>query len=218
MSPINLDLPVLYNFRRCPYAMRARLALTQAGILLELREIQLSHKPEAMLKASPKGTVPVLVLNNGQVIEESLEIMLWALAQHDPDHWLDEDTQESALELIQLNDGQFKYFLDRYKYADRYPQFSAQHYRQQAEQIIGKYELRLQRMPYLCGEQFGLADAAILPFIRQFAAVDPDWFTNAPYPALRVWLNKFLNSELFQRIMHQYPVWKPGFKMLMHLS
>lgn len=218
MSPISLDLPVLYNFRRCPYAMRARLALTQAGILLELREIQLSHKPEAMLNASPKGTVPVLVLSNGQVIAESLDIMLWALAQHDPDHWLDEDTQESALELIQLNDGQFKYYLDRYKYADRYPQYSSQHYRQQAEQTLSKYELRLQRMPFLCGDQFGLADAAILPFIRQFAAVDPDWFAEAPYPALRVWLNNFLNSAQFQLIMHQYPVWKPGFKMLMHLS
>ncbi|MEI8570660.1 glutathione S-transferase [Methylomonas sp. LW13] len=198
--------PILYSFRRCPYAMRARLAIAVSGVSVALREIELSNKPEAMLAISPKGTVPLLLLPDGRVIEQSLDIMLWALAQHDPQNWLNqapEDTQR----LIDWNDGDFKYYLDRYKYADRYPEQTPADYRQQGEVFLAELETRLQRHKFLCGDNFSLADAATLPFIRQFAAVDNAWFENSPYPALQQWLNTFLRSNLFAAVMQKYPPW-----------
>ncbi|WP_256361169.1 glutathione S-transferase [Methylomonas koyamae] len=200
--------PILYSFRRCPYAMRARLAIAAAGICVALREIELRAKPAAMLAVSPKGTVPVLVLANGQVIDESLDIMVWALTRHDPQDWLNVSSRADADRLIAVNDSQFKYWLDRYKYADRYPEHSAEHYREQGELFLADLEQRLQRNGCFCGRRFGLADAAILPFVRQFAAVDAAWFALAPYPALRAALQHFVESELFGKIMAQYPVWQ----------
>ncbi|MDT4290835.1 glutathione S-transferase [Methylomonas sp. MO1] len=199
--------PIFYSFRRCPYAMRARLAIAVSGLSVALREIELSNKPEAMLSVSPKGTVPVLVLPDGQVIEQSLDIMRWALAQHDPQDWLDQ-MPEDAKRLIDWNDGDFKYYLDRYKYADRYPEQTQTVYRQQGEVFLAKLETRLQRTRFLCGLTFGLADAAIAPFIRQFAAVDNAWFSSSPYPALQHWLDDFLTSNLFAAVMRKYPPWK----------
>jgi len=201
--------PVLYSFRRCPYAMRARLAITTAQITVELREIELSNKPEALLLASPKGTVPVLQLQNTDVIDESLDIMFWALQQHDPEHWLKNSKIQQAKELILWNDGEFKYYLDRYKYADRYPERCELEYRQQGQLFLGELERRLNQQSFLCGNHFALADAAILPFIRQFAAVDSVWFEESPYPALQQWLNRFLSSHLFDKVMTKYPIWKP---------
>ncbi|ANE57647.1 glutathione S-transferase [Methylomonas sp. DH-1] len=200
--------PILYSFRRCPYAMRARLAIAAAGICVALREIELRAKPAAMLAVSPKGTVPVLVLANGQVIDESLDIMVWALTRHDPQDWLNASSRADADRLIAVNDSQFKYWLDRYKYADRYPEHAAEHYRKQGELFLADLEQRLQRNGCFCGRRFGLADAAILPFVRQFAAVDAAWFALAPYPALRAALQHFVESELFGKIMAQYPVWQ----------
>lgn len=173
--------------------------------MVELREIELRNKPEAMLLVSPKGTVPVLVLGNGQVIDESLDIMVWALQQHDPEHWL-----ASADPLVEWNDGEFKYYLDRYKYADRFPDFSARDYRQQAERFLAELERQLIRHAYLCGDHFSITDAAILPFIRQFAAVDSVWFEAAPYPAVQRWLQEFLAGKHFKAVMSQYAPWKPG--------
>jgi len=207
-SAFNSTRPILYSFRRCPYAMRARLAIIRAGIAVELREVQLRNKPQAMLTASPKGTVPVLVLPNGAVIDESLDIMQWALAINDPQDWLSSQTEVHAL--ISHNDGEFKYYLDRYKYADRYPEHSAEHYRNQGELFLTKLEALLQKTAFLLGQHFGLADAAIAPFIRQFAAVNSDWFSTAPYPALRTWLQDFLDSALFNDVMQQYQPWEPG--------
>lgn len=202
--------PVLFSFRRCPYAMRARLAIAEAGVVVDLREIELRNKPQEMLAVSPKGTVPVLALANGSVIDESLDIMFWALAQNDPVGWLETAHLNDAKQLIAWNDGEFKYHLDRYKYADRYPEFSGPHYRQQGELFLTELELRLNQNQYLCGHHFSLADAAILPFIRQFAAVDANWFERSPYPAIRQWLNHFLASELFAVVMTKYPPWKPN--------
>ena len=145
------------------------------------------------------------MLDNGQVIDQSLDIMVWALQQHDPEHWL-----ASADPLIEWNDGEFKYYLDRYKYADRYPDFSAIDYRQQAERFLAELERRLVRHAYLCGDHFSITDAAILPFIRQFAAVDSVWFEAAPYPAVQRWLHEFLAGKLFKAVMSQYAPWKPG--------
>jgi len=202
--------PILYSFRRCPYAMRARLAIAYAGVAVEVREVELRNKPQAMLLISPKATVPVLQLENGKVLDESLDIMFWALQQNDPEHWLNAAGLDHATALIRRNDEPFKYFLDRYKYADRYPAYSELYYRQQGELFLADIERLLTQSAYLCGEQFSLADAAILPFIRQFCAVDPAWFKASPYPALRRWLNHFLASSLFEQVMTKYPCWQIG--------
>ena len=198
-------LPILYSFRRCPYAIRARLAIIYAGIPVEIREVQLKQKPAQMLAISAKGTVPVLQLPDGEVIDESLDIMHWALAQHDPEHWL--DAGEDSEKLIQWNDGDFKYYLDRYKYADRYPEFPKNYYRSQAEVFLAELESKLSQHPYLGGSHFSLLDAAIFPFMRQFAAVDRLWFHSSDYRHLNNWLNGLLVSDLFVSVMVKHPVW-----------
>jgi glutathione S-transferase len=199
------SLPILYSFRRCPYAIRARLAIAYAGIPVEIREVHLKYKPEHMLAISPKGTVPVLQLPDGKVIDESLDIMHWALAQHDPEHWL--DAVQDVETLIQWNDGDFKFYLDRYKYADRYPEFAASYYRSQGEQFLAELESKLSQNPYLGSSHFSIADAAIFPFIRQFAAVDDQWFLSSEYRHLINWLNRLVISDLFGLVMVKYPIW-----------
>jgi glutathione S-transferase len=193
------DLPILFSFRRCPYAIRARMALACAGIRVAIREVDLKNKPPELLAISPKATVPVLHLPSGEVLAESLEIMHWALAQNDPQGWL--AFSEADATLLAWNDGEFKYFLDRYKYADRYPEFSEDYYRGQGEVFLAELESRLKANAFLCGASFALADAAIFPFVRQFAAVDNAWFQACPYPALRTWLEKQVASDLFTAVM-----------------
>lgn len=202
--------PILYSFRRCPYAMRARLTIAVAGIRVALREIELRNKPRELLAVSPKGTVPVLLLKDGQVIDQSLDIMRWALAQNDSRHWLAGQTLEDARHLLEWNDGEFKYHLDRYKYPDRYPESAGLDSRRAGEKFLIELERRLTNTRYLCGPGFSLADAAILPFIRQFAAVDSAWFTDSPYPAVQQWLNDFLKSSLFDAVMQKYRPWNSG--------
>jgi len=201
-------LPVLYSFRRCPYAMRARMALVQARQNVELREIALKNKPAAMLEASPKGTVPVLVLPDGTVLEESLEIMNWALSRHDPDGWLKADPVESAF-LIQRNDGVFKQALDRYKYPDRLPEADSATARHICEDILKDLERRLQNNDYLMGKTKTLADIALFPFIRQCAFVDRTWYEGLDCPNLQRWLQEHLESLLFQIIMKKRELWTP---------
>jgi glutathione S-transferase len=200
-----MTAPVLYSYRRCPYAMRARMALHYSGIEVVIREIALRQKPAAMLSASPKGTVPVLVLSDGAVIDESLDIMRWALAQRDPQAWLKNVTDSETL--IAENDGSFKQALDRYKYAERFPEHPQQTYRVQGELFLSQLETHLQQHAYLLDAEPRLADIAIFPFVRQFAAVDPAWWEDAPYPALRSWLAHWAESALFDSIMQKYPVW-----------
>jgi len=204
--------PVLYTFRRCPYAMRARLALYAGGVTTELREVELRNKPESMLAASPKGSVPVLVLPDGSVIDESWEIMLWALRQHDPEGWLGKNGAyvDVATPLIIENDTTFKGYLDHYKYPDRYPEHTQTQYRLQAEIFLKDLESRLRATSWLLGDTLSIADAGIFPFIRQFADVDKNWFAQAPYVSLRHWLKKLLNSERFDAVMKKYPPWQPG--------
>jgi glutathione S-transferase len=202
--------PILYSFRRCPYARRARLTLKASGTAVVLREIVLRHKPPEMLAISPKGTVPVLLLPDGQVIEQSLDIMRWALAQSDPQGWLNAQTGDEVQALIDLNDGPFKQLLDRYKYPERHPQQTAAAWRDEAVALVLQpLEHRLQDHPWLLGPQRGLADVALMPFIRQFAQVDADWFAHAPLPALRQWLAQQLADPLFEAVMHKWPVWRP---------
>ena len=190
---------LLYSFRRCPYEMRARLALRYSGVCVRIIEVSLKAKPAEMLALSPKGTVPVLSVN-GEVIDESLAIMQWALAQHDPDNWrLQGDP--SVLALIDENDQGFKYHLDRYKYAERYPEYPMEHYRAEGEVFLQKLEGLLADRAYLLAHHPSLADMALAPFVRQFAHVDRDWFARAPYPRLQRWLEAFLQSPLFIGVM-----------------
>ena len=171
---------ILYSFRRCPYAIRARLALAISETPYELREVRLSRKPAAMLEASPKGTVPVLVLADGSVIDESSQIMRWALDRNDPEGWLERDDPA----LIERNDGSFKHDLDRYKYPDRHDSNALEH-RQRGMEFLSLLDARLAEHAHLCGSQRGMADAAIMPFVRQFAGVDSEWFAAQPIPHLR---------------------------------
>jgi glutathione S-transferase len=192
--------------------MRARAALIASGIRMELREVALRDKPATMLAASAKGSVPVLILPSGEVIDESWDIMLWALRQHDPQAWLGQDEchVQAALPWVIKNDTTFKHNLDRYKYPERFPELPQSAYRSAGEQFLRQIEQRLIVTPCLLGETFTLADAALLPFIRQFAAVDSTWFATAPYPALRAWLERYISSELFAVVMRKHPVWQPG--------
>lgn len=197
--------PVLYSFRRCPYAMRARLALTISATRCQLREIKLSAKPEAMLMASPKGTVPVLVLADGEVIDESLDIMHRVLARHDPEGWLDRNDAP----LIAANDGTFKHDLDRYKYPDRHGANALAH-RESGLEFLRLLEGRLADAAHLGGSSRGLTDAAIVPFVRQFASVDPEWFESQQLHNVRRWLSDYLASPLFAAIMLRVSAWSPG--------
>ena len=190
---------LLYSFRRCPYAMRARLALRYSGVPVQIVEVSLKAKPAEMLALSPKGTVPVLCVG-GRVIEESLEIMQWALAQHDPDGWLRQGDPR-VLALIAENDQVFKHHLNRYKYAERYPDQPMEHYRAEGEVFLQTLEGLLAENDYLLAEQLSLADVALAPFVRQFAHVDREWFAGTPYRQLQAWLQRFLESPLFIAVM-----------------
>ena len=198
-----MALPILYSYRRCPYAMRARMALWAAEIELEIREISLREKPAHLLQISPKGTVPVLQLPDGRVLEQSLDIMQWALARNDPQGWLSAD-HEAVNALITINDGDFKKALDRYKYPDRYPEHAQAFYREQGELFLQKLEAALKQHAYLLGETASMADVAIFPFIRQFAAVDAAWFAGSEYVKLRSWLDGWLESALFTQVMQKF--------------
>ena len=203
-----MSTPILYSFRRCPYAMRARMALRYAGIECELREVVLRDKPPCMLEYSAKGEVPVLVLED-EVIDESLDIMRWALDRHDPDGWLAVEP-EAAAALTSRFDQEFKPLLDRYKYADRYPEHTQAEYRQQAEPYLEHLDQRLSSHTYLLGDVLSFADVALLPFIRQFAHVDKAWFDASRHVHLARWLHELLDSEMFLDVMAKYPQWREG--------
>ena len=199
-------IPILYSYRRCPYAMRARMALKYASIELELREIALREKPKSMLLASPKGTVPVLCLD-GQVIDQSLDIMHWALQKSDPDGWKNFD-EKIANKWIENNDGLFKTLLDQYKYPNRYPELNPEEVLNTAiEFMLKPMESNLQQTEYLIGNQISWVDVAIFPFIRQFAGVNPQKFEDLALPATRKWLSQHIESQLFNDVMEKHPTW-----------
>ncbi|WP_255532568.1 glutathione S-transferase [Polynucleobacter sp. UK-Kesae-W10] len=199
-------MPILYSYRRCPYAMRARMALKYAGIQIEHREIELRNKPRSMLQASPKGTVPVLLVE-GKVIDQSLNIMHWALQQSDPDGWKGVD-ELLAQDWIEKNDGPFKRLLDQYKYPNRHPDLNPNEVLQSAIHLmLEPMELTLQTHPFLMGAKQTWVDIAIFPFIRQFSMVKPERFQELALPALRAWLQLHLESDLFQAVMEKHPTW-----------
>jgi glutathione S-transferase len=206
-------LPVLYSFRRCPYAMRARLALQVADVAVEIREVALGDKPPSLRAISPKATVPVLRLPDGRVLDESLDIMSWALRRNDPLQWRACAENDAALQWVARNDTEFKPLLDRYKYASRHRALTQQQHREQAlRHFVGPLDMWLRAAPFICGAREGWADAALFPFVRQFAMVEPDWFANdAPLPDLRRWLAFWLTSGWFDAIMAKRPRWlDPG--------
>nr|WP_257216489.1 glutathione S-transferase [Allopusillimonas soli] len=204
-------MPILYSFRRCPYAMRARLALLASGMRCELREVVLRDKPPAMLAASPKGTVPVLV-DGGEVVDQSLDIMLWALRRHDPYSWLAPQAEDVAgmLALIDACDQHFKPQLDRYKYPQRFEGADASASRDTAAQWLRQLEARLARQQYLCGSHIALADMAILPFVRQYAHVDDGWFQEQGWQRLSGWLASWEQGPWFAGIMARHAPWRAG--------
>ncbi|MBK8172253.1 MAG: glutathione S-transferase [Sandaracinaceae bacterium] len=192
-------LPVLYTFLRCPYAIRARTALASAGIEVRHVEVSLREKPAQLLALSPKGTVPVLHLADGEVLEESLDIMRWALQQNDPSDWL--RATPGGDFLIERCDRDWKPLLDRYKYAERHPSLTREQHRETTLAFLNELESRLRATAYLCGADASLADVAIFPFVRQFSRVEPEWFTDCELTAVRRWLEEWLASNEFHSAM-----------------
>lgn len=201
-----MTTPILYSYRRCPYAMRARMALKYAGIDVDIREISFRDKPKHLLSISPKGTVPVLVLPDAQIIDESLDIIDWALDQQDIDGWLPADI-DLAKALIAENDTVFKASLDAYKYPERNPEKTQAEHRVVGEVFLQKLEARLETRDGLFGSLPTLADIAIFPFVRQFRGVDIAWFEASPYMQLNAWLTTLIESELFVSIMQKHPTY-----------
>ncbi|MSP99713.1 MAG: glutathione S-transferase [Methylotenera sp.] len=198
-----MALAILYSYRRCPYAMRARMALKLAKIDVEIREISLRNKPAHLLQVSPKATVPVLVLQDGKVMDESLDIMHWALQAHA----MGVNIRARDEALVLENDGAFKRALEGYKYPERYQSLTQQQHRAQGDIFLQKLENLLHENNYLFSTTPSLADIAIFPFVRQFAAVDNVWFEATPYLKLQAWLKRLVESELFARVMEKQPTY-----------
>ena len=199
--------PILYSFRRCPYAIRARMVLSYMEVSVDLREVLLNERPQSLYKISSKGTVPVLLLNDGKVLDESLDIMLWAIEQGEQK--LYEDKLNEQNQLIKYNDTKFKYWLDRYKYHVRYLEHSREYYQRKCSKTLAEYDMRLSGNAYFMGDRIRLADIAIFPFIRQCANVDQNWFNNK-YPNLNQWLETWKQSRVFKSVMMKYNQWKLG--------
>jgi len=221
-----MTLPILYSLRNCPFAMRARLAIYKAQLPVELRDVNLKDKPAEMITASSKATVPIIVLPSSHVIDESLDVMLWALTENDPDDLLchrehqkslneesevnDNTRLSEILSLIQWFDNEFKSSLEQYKCAKRYHETNLTECREACEVFIQNLELRLTEHKYLMGSKETLADIALLPFIRQFARVERPWYLQSSYNNVKNWLNSYLQSPLFTKVMAKYPVWSVG--------
>mmetsp|Transcript_5413 Transcript_5413/g.8585 ORF Transcript_5413/g.8585 Transcript_5413/m.8585 type:complete len:219 (-) Transcript_5413:585-1241(-) len=201
------EVPVLYSFRRCPYAMRARLAVAVSGVAVELREILLRDKAPAFLETSPSGTVPCLKADD-LVIDESLDVMIWALEQSDPEGWL--DMPELGQELIAEADGPFKAALDHTKYHTRYPELDPEDSRAKAMVFLSKLDQQIGDNPWLFGDTTSLADMAILPFVRQFAFINKVRFDADAGSNLSRWLEAFIVSDRFAAIMPKLPMWREG--------
>ena len=201
-----MPFPILYSFRRCPYAIRARMALWYSGVQCELREVVLRDKAKEFIKASPSGTVPTLVLTD-QVLDESFDVMLWGLKQSDPEEWL--DMPETGYALIEQTDGPFKISLDRIKYSSRYPEADKDAHLRTATEFLKKLNSFLDE-GYLFSDKPRLADVAIFPFVRQFAFIDKAWFDAQDWPRLQRWLENFLASKLYLNAMQKYPKWQNG--------
>ena len=208
-----MKFPILYSFKRCPYAMRARMAIQLAKIRCEIREIRLNNKPEHMLKVSPKGTVPVLILED-KIIDESIEIIEWVLDQDNVfEGNLNQNEVVLSEKLISIFDEKFKYHLDRYKYAARYNNVNSDKNRSQCMEILIELNQIISNKKWIFGESINKLDISILPFIRQFRIANPEWFDmQVSIHSVKRVLNNFLESELLNEIMINYDEWKEGSK------
>lgn len=200
----------LYSFRRCPYAIRARMALSYAEIRVGVREVKLSDKPVELIQVSPKATVPVLVLDSGEIIDESLDIMLWAIKQSDPKNWLSPSLEPKIFNLIHRNDFEFKPLLDNYKYPQSSKMGNPLLYREQALPFLSELNTLLSNNQFLLSNTTSLTDIAVFPFIRQFCMVDKEWFMQSPFTKLTDWLTYFLTSPIFLNVMQKYSPWNIG--------
>ena len=207
-----MKTPILYSFRRCPYCMRAHMALKKSGIKIELREVELKVIPQQLLDISSEDTVPVLQLPDGTVFTESWEIVKWAVSQNDPDNWLGSNKQYEldADILIETNDYSFKTDLDHYKYADRHPEQTQEDYRIVCEEFIEELEDSLSENKYLLSDEITLADIGVFPFVRQFSLVDKEWFDQSHYPGVQHWLQGLIDSDLFQDTFQKHQPWQMG--------
>ncbi len=212
-----MTLPILYSLRHCPFAMRARLAIFKSQQTVELRDVKLTNKPAAMLAASPKGTVPILVVSTSYIIDESLDVMLWSLGQSDPDNLLLSSIIELSdlLAFIDIYDKEFKPCIERYKCAKRYHEANLEACRNDCEVFIQDLEQRLSKHDFILGKHESLADIAILPFIRQFAKVERQWYVKSSYHNVKRWLNNYLQSALFNKVMAPHPIWVEGSEPVM---
>ena len=209
---INFKYPILYTFRRCPYAMRARFAIRSSKIIVEVREIKLQEKPSEFLKSSPKGTVPVLITNSGEVLEESLDIIYWALNKNDPHKWLAKGKLEiqDIIKLLDDLENKFKPNLDKYKYPSRFSGVDKYLHRDKNLCFLKKLNSYLENNKSLNCEHLSLLDYAIFPFVRQFRNVDPDWFDKLNFIFLNKWINQIIDSKDFSSIMKKFKKWEPN--------
>ena len=207
-----LSTPILYSFRRCPYCMRAHMALKYAGMKVILREVELRNLPAEALAVSPHATVPSLVVSADEYMDESWDIVKWAIKQHDPDNWAGDNNEylNHAEMLVETNDHSFKEDLDHYKYADRHPEHPMEYYRERCEEFLEELNEMLEENVYLLSEHISIADIAVFPFIRQFSLVDKDWFDQAPYPELQRWLKAILDTEWFADAFKKHELWQSG--------
>lgn len=208
------DTPILYSFRRCPYCMRAHMALKYAGLKVILRDVKLSDLPAEVLAVSPHATVPSLAISENEYMDESWDIVKWAVQQNDPENWLGENNEylNEAEMLVEINDFSFKDDLDHYKYADRYPEHPMEYYRENGEEFLEELTELLQQNTFLSADHITITDIAVFPFIRQFAMVDKEWFDKSPYPELQRWLLAMLSSEWFIEAFKKHETWETGSK------
>ena len=208
------NIPVLYSFRRCPYCMRAHMALKYAGLKVILREVELNNLPSEVLAVSPHATVPSLVFSRDEYMDESWDIVKWAAGQNTAENWLGENDEylRDTEMLVEINDYSFKEDLDHYKYADRHPEHTQEYYRKNCEEFLEELTDLLRENTFLLADHVTIADIAIFPFIRQFSMVDQDWFDSAPYPELQVWLKAMLDNEWFLEAFKKHELWQPGSK------
>ena len=208
---MNKKIPILFSFRRCPYAMRARIAINLCDLECEIREINLKLKNKEFLELSPKGTVPVLVLPDNKIIEESMDIIHWAISNNDPYNLKLKNLEiyNKDMDLISIFDNEFKYHLDRYKYNSRYKGINKEEHKYKARDLLVNLNNSLKEKQWLNGENISISDISILPFIRQYRIADIKWFDEKlELPNINRWLDKFLNSKIFNNIMKKYKIWE----------
>lgn len=208
---MNQKIPILFSFRRCPYAMRARIAIKLCSLECEIREINLKLKNKEFLELSPKGTVPVLVLPDNKIIEESMDIIHWAISNNDPYNLKLKNLEiyNKDMDLISIFDNEFKYHLDRYKYNSRYKGINKEEHKYKARDLLVNLNNSLKEKQWLNGENISISDISILPFIRQYRIADIKWFDEKlELPNINRWLDKFLNSKIFNNVMKKYKIWE----------